>query len=194
MSENVRHHTFDGIQEFDSRLPNWWLWTFYLACIFSVFYWISYHTLGIGSLPLRAYDEEQKAAAAKMEAEMAKNPLTEEKLLDFAKNPANIAAGELIFKNPAYCTQCHGPTANGITAAGTPGAGPNLTDAFWINGGKPMEIYNTVFNGGRPEKGMQAWGKSNGQGFVLKAVSYVLSLRNKNVPGKGPEPEAKELK
>ena len=34
----TRGHTFDGIAEFDNRLPNWWLWSFYLAVIFSIGY------------------------------------------------------------------------------------------------------------------------------------------------------------
>jgi cytochrome c oxidase cbb3-type subunit 3 len=190
----LREHVFDGIQEMDSRLPNWWLWTFYGACIYSVFYWIHYHTLATGNLPMQSYMLEQKVAADRLAAELAKNPMTEGKLLELAANPAFVGEGEKIFKDPNRCAQCHGPTANGITAAGVPGAGPNLTDAFWLNGGKPMEIYNTVMNGGRPDKGMIAWGKEQGPLFVQRAVAYVLSLRNTNVPGKPPEPEAKEVK
>jgi cytochrome c oxidase cbb3-type subunit 3 len=190
-TNELRDHTFDGIHEFDSRLPNWWLWSFYLACIFSVFYWIYWHTLGTGDTPYEAYLKEQRAAAERMEAEMEKNPVTEASLVEASQNPEIVAAGKRIFTS--ICYQCHGPTANGIQANGTPGAGPNLTDAFWINGGTPMEIYNTVMNGGRPDKGMQSW-KGNGPLFVQRAVAYVLSIRNTNVAGKPPEPEAKELK
>jgi cytochrome c oxidase cbb3-type subunit 3 len=182
----LRHHTFDGIQEYDNRLPNWWLWTFYLACIFSLLYWVHYHTLGTGSLPGEAYVVEQQEAAARIEAEMAKNPVTNEMLLKLAGEPAVVAEGEKIFKDPARCAQCHRPDGGG-------NIGPNLTDRFWINGGTPMDIYRTVSEGGRPDKGMQSW-KANGQLFVQRAVAYVLSIRNTNVPdGKKPEPEAVEV-
>lgn len=184
MSTNeLREHTFDGIQEMDSRLPNWWLWSFYLACIFAVFYWVNWHTLGTGDTPYEAYLKEQAVAAAKMAAEMQKNPITEEALLKARDNPAFVAEGRKIFEQ--ICAQCHLPDASGKI-------GPNLTDRYWINGGRPMDIYNTVMNGGRPDKGMQAW-KVNGPLFVQRAVAYVLTLRNTNVPGKAPEPEAKEL-
>jgi cytochrome c oxidase cbb3-type subunit III len=187
---NLREHSFDGIRELDNTLPNWWLWTFYSACLFSVGYWIVFHTLRVGNLPGAAYAEEQRAAAARLEQQLANNPVTEQMLLKLAAEPAFTAEGERIFKTPSLCAQCHGPEGNGMVN-GAPGAGPNLTDEFWIHGGKPMEIYRTVSDGW-PEKGMASW-KTNGTQFVLRAVAYVLSLRGKNLPGKPPEPEAKRL-
>lgn len=187
----LREHSFDGIQEFDNHLPNWWLWTFYGACIFSVGYWIAFHTLRVADLPGRAYVEEQRVAAEKLEADLAKNPVTEALLLKLAAEPGVLAEGEKIFKNPAQCAQCHGPEGNGMVN-GQNGVGPNLTDKFWLHGGSPMEIYRTI-NDGWPEKGMASW-KAFGPLFVQRATAYVLSLRGRNLAGKPPEPGAVELK
>jgi cytochrome c oxidase cbb3-type subunit 3 len=181
-TEATRGHTFDGIEEFDNRLPNWWLWTFYLACIFSVFYWIHYHTLGTGNLPIREYAIEQAAAAARDEAAAANNPITEESLRELAKNPAIVEEGKKIFHDPTRCALCHKPDGSGLI-------GPNLTDDMWVYGGKAMDIYTTILKG-RP--GGMLPHESFGQQFVMRSTAYVLSIKNTNLPGKPPEPNAKK--
>lgn len=181
-TQATRGHTFDGIEEFDNRLPNWWLWTFYGAIIFSILYWVTYHTLGIGNLPIEEYALEQQAAAARLEAELAKNPVTEEMLQKLAKEPGVVAKGAEIFKDPARCALCHKPDGSGLI-------GPNLTDDMWIYGGKAMDIYTTILKG-RPG-GMLAH-ESYGIQFVQRATAYVLSIKNTNLPGKPPEPNAKK--
>jgi cytochrome c oxidase cbb3-type subunit III len=180
---NVRAHSFDGIEEFDNRLPNWWLWSFYLACFFSVGYWIHYHTIGTGDLPSEAFAVEQKAAAARLEAQLAANPINDEALLKLAKEPAFVAEGEKIFKDMTKCALCHKPDGGGLI-------GPNLTDDMWIYGSRPMDIYESILKG-RP-RGMLAH-EAQGIGFVQRATAYVLSMKNTNVAGgKPPEPDAKK--
>jgi cytochrome c oxidase cbb3-type subunit III len=188
MTGITRAHAYDGITEFDNRLPNWWLWSFYLACIFSIGYWVHYHSLGTGDLPSEAYVAEQQAAAALIEAQLAANPVTDEMLRKLASEPAFVAEGARIFRDANQCSQCHGPDGGAFQKAGA-----NLTDDHWIYGGAPMELFTTIRNGraydaargtlgGMPEQG------SKGLGFVLRATAFVLSIRNTNAkPGKAPE-------
>lgn len=189
--EAIRNHTYDGIEEFDNRLPNWWLWTFYGACIFSILYWVHYHTIGIGELPGEAYVREQKAAAARLEQQMAANPVSDEMLLKLANEPAFVAEGERIFTDPAQCALCHKGDGSGLV-------GPNLTDDLWIYGGKPMDVYRTILEGRAPDPARGFMGgmpehASKGTQYVLRATTYVLSdrIRHTNRPGKPPEPNAK---
>lgn len=198
-ADPIRGHSYDGIEEFDNRLPNWWLWTFYLACIFSVGYWLYYHTVGTGDQPIEAYAVEQKAASERMALQAANNPITEEMLLKLSKEPGFVAEGRQIFEDATKCALCHGPKANGTTAMNTPAIGPNLTDDHWIYGSKPMDVYTTIAKGRvmpDPQRksmgGMQAW-ESFGGDFVLKATAFVLSVKNTNVQG-GKAPEAYAVK
>ncbi|MBK8098219.1 MAG: c-type cytochrome [Planctomycetes bacterium] len=183
MSLATRGHTFDGIEEFDNRLPNWWLWSFYLACIFSVGYWIHFHTLGTGHLPQAAFLAEQQEIAARLEAELAKNPVTDESLLKLSKEGGVVAEGEKAFMAEGVsCKFCHKPDGSGLT-------GPNLTDKFWVYGGKPLDIYTTIMEG-RPN-GMPPW-KQNGSMWAQRVTAYVLAkVKHTNVAG-GLPPQGKE--
>ena len=35
-------HEWDGIEELDTPMPRWWLWTFYITIVFAVGYVIAY--------------------------------------------------------------------------------------------------------------------------------------------------------
>ena len=191
MSAETRAHTFDGIHEFDNRLPNWWLWTFYLACIFAVGYWIVYHTLGVGDLPSEAYMHDQQKAAAELEQRMKDSPITDESLLKLAQNPAFVAEGKAIFQDPTKCALCHKADGGGLVGA-------NLTDDYWIYGSKPTDIYETILKGRVADPKIGSIGgmlahEMYGISFVQKATAYVLSIKNTNVPGgKAPESYAKK--
>ena len=43
-------HEWDGIQELNTPLPRWWLWTFYACILFSVVYWLLYPVLAVALL------------------------------------------------------------------------------------------------------------------------------------------------
>lgn len=175
--DRLREHLFDGIQEFDNRLPNWWLWSFYLACIFSVIYWIHYHVIGTGPLPREVYTIQMQEA----EARLAQMDVSNETLLALAAEPTALAKGQKIFVQ--HCAQCHLPNAGGSI-------GPNMTDKYWIHGGQPMQIYKTVVTG-VVAKGMpDYWERMLGRLACQQVVAYILSIKNTNVEGgKAPQGE-----
>lgn len=182
----VRGHAFDGIEEFDNRLPNWWLWSLYLACIFSVVYWIHYHVLRTGPSALDDFRADMSVFAkekADREAREALSAVSDESLEAMAKDPAVVEAGKQIFL--LQCFSCHKADGGGLI-------GPNLTDKYWIHGGRPAEIYALIVKG-VVEKGMLAWGSVIGKTKCQQVAAYVLTLRNTNVAGgKAPEGEARD--
>jgi len=170
-------HVYDDIRECDNRLPNWWLYTLFGAMAFAFVYWIYYHEYKAGDLPVAAYRHEliaaKKAEAARL---MAGGELTDEKLDEMAKNSAVVAEGKQIFETT--CAPCHLPSGGGQI-------GPNLTDEYWLHGGKPTQILKTVRDG-VVDKGMLAWGPQLGEEKVRAVTAFVLTLRNTNVAGGKP--------
>ncbi|MCB9612385.1 MAG: c-type cytochrome [Sandaracinus sp.] len=164
-------HVYDGIEEADNELPNWWLWTFYGAIVFAVFYWFAYHEFESVPLPGQAY-----AIALQ---ERSGGEVSEDLLVAMAGNPEAVSAGQALFA--ANCAVCHKDQGEG-------NIGPNLTDAFWIHGGSPVDIHHTISEGAL-QNGMPAWGGPLGAEKVQQLTAFVLSIRDTNVAGKEPQGE-----
>jgi cytochrome c oxidase cbb3-type subunit 3 len=171
--DNQVVHVVDGIEEYDNRLPNWWLITLYGTMVFACGYWFFYHTFAAGELPTQTYRRELAEMAERQGKAV---PLTESALLDMSKDPQTVAEGQQLFVST--CAQCH--AANGGGAVG-----PNLTDGAWLHGGTAEAIFKSIQEG-YPQKGMPAWGAQLGSRKTPAVVAYVLTLRNTNVPGGKP--------
>ena len=177
--DQLLDHDYDGIQEYDNRLPNWWLSILYGSILFSLAYWLVFHTFHIGNLPRESYDLEMIATAEDQLARTSAGGINDESLMLMSGIPDRVEAGRQLFLQ--YCSVCH-------LADGSGTVGPNLTDDYWIYGGDPMDIHAVVTNG-VPAKGMAAWGRQLGPRRVETVVSYVLTIRSQNLPGKAPEGE-----
>lgn len=165
----LRPHTYDGIQEYDKRLPNWWLFTLYGAIVFSIGYWAYYHWtdhLEPGWVRVQRQIEEVKLAALSHG-----EPPNDRQLWEFSRDPQIVAAGRETYLST--CAACHGEDMTG-------GIGLNLVDASWVHGGQPMEIFRTV-NEGVTDKGMPSWGPLLGQRRIAEVVAYLIS-QNPSIP------------
>lgn len=158
----IRPHVFDGIAEYDKRLPNWWLMTLYGSIAFAVVYWMATQHFGRGSDGERVTAAVQEIRAAKL---AAAGDYTDATLWEMSRNATVVAAGETIYKT--NCIACHGDRLQG-------GIGFNLADATWVHGGKPTEVLKTV-NEGVIVKGMIAWGPVLGPKKTAEAVAFILS-------------------
>jgi cytochrome c oxidase cbb3-type subunit 3 len=176
--DTVLDHDFDGIQEYDNRLPNWWLWTLWGTILFSLAYWLVFHTYEVARLPVAAYEQEMESSGSSL-ADLSLRGLTAEDLEAMAADPSKLAEGkDLWVKN---CQVCHLEQGQGLV-------GPNLTDDYWVHGGDALSIHNTVVHG-VVENGMAAWGRQLGPDRTDAVVAYMLTLRGTHIEGKAPEGE-----
>lgn len=176
-ADTIMKHEYDGIQEFDNQLPNWWMWIMWGSIVFAIFYWLVFHTLEIRDLSHANFENEMRIANEAMFERMKNNPVTNESLLALMEMPAKIEEGHQTWSK--FCVACHQDDGRGLV-------GPNMTDEYWIHGCAPMDIHKTVTNG-VAAKGMPAWGNQLGPGGVQTVVAYVLTMQGTNVEGKAPE-------
>jgi len=173
----LRPHNYDGIQEYDNRLPNWWLYTLYGAIAFFVFYWAAHQIWHI----FPSDSERINAAMSQIQARQMASSIdvsNDDKLWELSKNPVFVEAGKQTFVS--LCTPCHLASLKGKHE--NPAAvGPDLTDTAWIHGGLPKEVFTTVTNG-VPLKGMPTWGPVLGQKKTAEVVAFVLSHHQKGEP------------
>lgn len=179
-------HSWDGIEELNTPLPRWWLWTLYLCIIWGVGYTIAYPawpmisgaTAGVMGWSTRAN------VAADIEAHNGKNAelvaaLLEADIEELAETTDlaryAVARGGSVFR--AQCSQCHGSGAAGAKGY------PNLLDDDWLWGGDMETITHTVRHGIRNETDddahyseMPVFGEILEGEEIDAVVEHVLSL------------------
>jgi len=143
-------HEWDGIEELDTPMPRWWLWTFYATIVFAIGYCIVYPTLP------RANGTPGGASNWSSRVQLQQDLNTREKALsdvyaalvtkDIGELQAQpdlmqqaVAGGAAAFK--VHCVQCHGSGATGSKGY------PNLNDDDWLWGGDLATIEKTITDG-----------------------------------------------
>lgn len=168
--EALRPHTYDGIQEFNKRLPNWWLATFYGAIVFSVAYYACYEWWK--ALPDQAADVKREMARIETAKLASLSSLSDESLWQMSQNESFRDAGKALFL--ANCASCHKPDLTG-------NIGPNLVDTVWIHGNRPLDVYKTI-DTGVAAKGMPTWGPVLGAKKMMQLTAFVMSHHKPAAP------------
>ncbi|MCW8835327.1 MAG: cytochrome-c oxidase, cbb3-type subunit III [Rhodospirillales bacterium] len=167
-------HSWDGIQELNTPLPKWWLYTFYACIIWAVGYWVVYpawpslsdYTKGVIGYSSRAeHAKEMEAVKAsrsewlgKFEEANVSDIVKDSQLLNYA-----MAGGRALFNE--NCAPCHGAGGQGA-----PGF-PVLADDDWLWGGTLESIEQSVRFGirsGHEEERVNEMPKYGVDGLITK--------------------------
>ncbi len=175
----LRPHEYDGIQEFDQKLPNWWLLTFYSAIIFYLIYWFIYYQAGLIKTDQAAVTEAISAIQIQKEKALEETLATlDDKTLvhEWATDGSIVAEGEKIYSQ--VCIACHGPDLDAPNKLGL-----SLVDHEWKYGDTPMDIFK-IINAGTPaeSKGMPPtgarmipWGATYTGKQIAQLVAFIIS-------------------
>lgn len=180
-------HSWDGIEELDTPMPRWWLWTFYVCILWAVAYSVLYPawplvakaTPGLLGYSTRQALEQDLKDFDASHAEISQK-LVETELAQVIADPDlrqyATSAGAAVFRT--NCIQCHGSGAAG-------GKGyPNLLDDDWLHGGTIEAIHQTIQHGIRVEAdpdtraslAMPNWSEMIEPQEITDVVQYVLRL------------------
>jgi cytochrome c oxidase cbb3-type subunit 3 len=182
----LRHHVYDGIEEYDQKLPNWWLFTLYIAIAFFVIHWMIHFQFRVVPTDAQRLDPiVENIRATRLKAMMAM--LNDETLAKMAHDQAVVADGQRIYQQT--CLPCHGPNRGGRTEAPIY-IGASLSDEQWRYGGKPTDIYKMIFNGSPAPAELTTKGEipMPGQGPVLgpekvaTVAAFILSHHLSSLP------------
>ncbi|MEO1856585.1 MAG: cbb3-type cytochrome c oxidase N-terminal domain-containing protein [Rubritalea sp.] len=180
----LRKHEYDGIQEYDQKLPNWWLVALWASIAAFLIYYTVYYTFNMVpsfadsmDAKVEAVQETRKKALAETLANLDDSTLVNE----WSTDAKIVAAGSEIYAS--QCVACHGADykANGgIT-------GRALDDGIWEHGSKPMDVFK-IINDGTPEGSpglnnmkMEAWGKTKlSAKQVAEVTAFLISINPKD--------------
>ncbi|MBL4793400.1 cytochrome-c oxidase, cbb3-type subunit III [Citromicrobium bathyomarinum] len=187
-------HEWDGIEELNTPLPRWWLWTFYATIIFAIVYVVLYPawpmvekaTDGVLGWSSRGELAEEMRLADQAQVgfreQLARVPI--ERLPDDGELMARaVAGGRAAFQ--VNCSQCHGSGGAGDQKLGY----PNLNDDAWLWGGDLKAIEYTIVHGVRwaeddetRQSVMPPFEGAFDEAQLGAVVDHVLSLSGKAQP------------
>ncbi|QKG72124.1 cytochrome-c oxidase, cbb3-type subunit III [Erythrobacter mangrovi] len=186
-------HEWDGIEELNTPLPRWWLWTFYFTVAWGLAYTVAYPAwpmISKGTEGMLGWTSRGQLAEELSAADAARQTVAEKiAVTDLSKLSGNDellqqarAGGAAAFK--VNCVQCHGSGAGGNQQLGY----PNLNDDDWLWGGNMSQIEYTITHGIRQpgadmrQSAMPAFEGMFDSATLSALVSHVRSLSKLEKP------------
>lgn len=169
----LRDHEYDGIQEYDQLLPNWWLFIFFAFTFFFFAYWVVYYQFGMTRTDTERLEDRlaliREAKAVQLES-LLTNMNDDVLVNQFATDIEQLILGQQIYT--LHCVACHGADLHARIEIGggqfvnLPGR--SLKDGQWEHGGNPMDIFNIINNGSPAESAGYGPGGAKMEAFGMR--------------------------
>lgn len=183
----IINHDFDGIVEYNNKLPTWWVNLFYFSIIFAIIYFLAFCFTDFAH-PKKEYEVAYQQHINNIKEYEKKIPQANLKNSNFKTEL--VTDGKELFEQ--ICATCHKSDGSGST-------GPNLTDNYWININEKKlykNIFYIIWNGSQNNPTMRGFG-STGElkgNDIEKIASYVYYINiNKNKPIISKKPQGKKI-
>lgn len=186
----LRDHVYDGIQEYDQKLPNWWLFTFFGAIVFFVAFWFYYFNTSWAKSPQQVVNDKVVAIQQQRLEDLARTmaELTDSSLVHSEKWQAQIPHGKTVYVT--HCQQCHekdytGERFDAMLGKKVSAGGRSMVDGKWEHGGKPKDLFNLINNGTPADKPglngakMEPWGQKLSPVDIASVVAFIISELNR---------------
>lgn len=160
-------HLYDGIQEYDNPTPSWWSWLFAGSVVFSLFYWLYFHSGVAGRSVVDQYNAAFADNLRRQFAEIGELTGSREEMIRFSQDPRWLKVGEIVYAT--NCISCHGKDGGGIQ-------GPNLADDHFKNV-KSIEDLASVIKLGANNGAMPSWQNRLHPNEVVLVACFVASMR-----------------
>ena len=181
----LREHEYDGIQEYDQLLPNWWLFIFFAFTFFFFAYWIIYYQFGLTRTDVERLEDRlaviNEAKAAALE-ELLANLDDDVLVTQLATDPEQLAVGHQVYTT--HCLACHGADLHARISIGDGQfvnlPGRSLMDGEWEYGDTPMDIFRIINEGSPPGSSgfngalMEAFGQRLPPTDIAAVTAYIL--------------------
>lgn len=188
----LREHEYDGIREYDHKLPNWWLYTLYGAIIYFLVDWGLYYKTDFFQTDQEKVVTELKGIQKQREEALAATlaELDDEALInDWATDGAVLARGEAIYNQ--VCIGCHAADLSATMLVGDkriPLPGLSLADGEWKYGAKPLDIFK-IINEGTPADStghngarMQPWNTTYSPQQIAEITAFLIARNPDDFP------------
>ncbi|MEM7789634.1 MAG: c-type cytochrome [Bacteroidota bacterium] len=171
------------LREYDNPMPGWWVAIFWATVVFAPVYVLGIHVFDW----IDDYQDDFAEAGERLEqirmeyASTGPDFKTDAGALRaYATDAAMAEAGAIHFA--AICAACHGALGEGVI-------GPNLTDAHWLHGNDPEQLWAAIGEG-FPTQGMPPMNLQLEPQELAEVMAYVVSIQGTDPPGaKAPEGE-----